>query len=159
MPFKKGRKPWNTGLTKETDKRIYQSSKKAKERFKDKTKHPMFGKHPKGYWKGKKRPDIKKLMKGEKNPLNRKEVRKKISISVKKYRKLHPEKHPMKRPEIRAKFKGRLNNRYGKSPKLPKWHKYNGKKFRSSWEVIFAKWLDKKGLTWQYEPKRFFFER
>lgn len=38
--------------------------------------------------------------------------------------------------------------------------KYKGQRykdiwFRSSWEVIFAQWLDSKGLEWVYEPKLF----
>src|SRR3990167_1772343 len=32
---------------------------------------------------------------------------------------------------------------------------YNGVRFRSSYEVRFAKALDARGIGWQYEPKRF----
>jgi hypothetical protein len=36
--------------------------------------------------------------------------------------------------------------------------KYRGIFFRSSWEVICAKWLDKNGYRWKYEPERFYFK-
>jgi len=32
---------------------------------------------------------------------------------------------------------------------------FNGKWFRSSWEVIFVKWCNEKNIEWLYEPKRF----
>jgi hypothetical protein len=35
---------------------------------------------------------------------------------------------------------------------------YKNTFFRSSWEAIVAQWLDKKGVTWIYEPQRFYFE-
>jgi predicted nuclease of restriction endonuclease-like RecB superfamily len=33
--------------------------------------------------------------------------------------------------------------------------KYKGIYMRSSWEVAYAKYLDKQGIKWQYEPKTF----
>src|SRR3990167_10804901 len=38
-----------------------------------------------------------------------------------------------------------------------KWKKikYKGYQMRSSWEVVFAKWLNKNKLEWKYEPKIF----
>ena len=30
---------------------------------------------------------------------------------------------------------------------------YKNIKFRSRWEVVFAKWLDENNLTWKYEPQ------
>lgn len=73
MVFKKGQKAWNKGLTRKTSKLIDEMSKKnrnwknprevikkmaksQKERLKDKTKHPMYGRDRKGpkngNWKG-----------------------------------------------------------------------------------------------------------
>jgi predicted nuclease of restriction endonuclease-like RecB superfamily len=49
---------------------------------------------------------------------------------------------------------GRKNGMYGKLPKYRK-IKYKGIKMRSSWEVAYAKYLDKQKINWQYEPKTF----
>jgi len=56
------------------------------------------------------------------------------------------------------KLRGKLNHRYGKSPVHPKRYKYKKYYFRSKWELRFAQYLDSKNLSWQYEPKRFYFE-
>jgi len=68
-----------------------------------------------------------------------------------------------KHPEIRKKVgsPGKLNPRYGKSSAHGKGNWYirkDGTKvwMRSSYEIAFAKWLDNRGLTWKYEPKRFY---
>lgn len=53
---------------------------------------------------------------------------------------------------------GKGNPSYGKPISNAKVTFYNGIKFKSTWEAIFAKWLDSKGFIWQYEPKRFFFD-
>jgi len=53
--------------------------------------------------------------------------------------------------------KGIKNGMFGKSTPHAKKSLYNGQWFRSSWEVVYAKWLDRQGYHWQYEPKRFFF--
>lgn len=37
-------------------------------------------------------------------------------------------------------------------------YNYNGTKMRSSWEVLFAAWLDSNSLEWEYEPKVFFYK-
>jgi hypothetical protein len=50
---------------------------------------------------------------------------------------------------------GSKNNRFGKKPIFLKNIKYNGISFRSTWEVAYAKWLDKQNIKWQYEPKIF----
>lgn len=58
--------------------------------------------------------------------------------------------------ERRAKISGRNSCHWGKTPKH--WLKrveYNGTKFRSTWEVRCAKALDRRGIRWGYEPKRF----
>jgi len=53
---------------------------------------------------------------------------------------------------------GKNHPRYGKPCNNVKGGFYKGIYFRSSWEILFAMWLDLKGYTWQYEPKRFYFE-
>lgn len=49
---------------------------------------------------------------------------------------------------------GKNSGMFGKVIK-PNWIEYNGQKFRSSWEVIYAKELDSKKIKWLYEPKTF----
>lgn len=58
-------------------------------------------------------------------------------------------------------FLGKNNHRYGKSSVHGKGEWYIRKDktkvwMRSSYEIAFAKWLDKKKLTWEYELKRFY---
>ncbi len=36
--------------------------------------------------------------------------------------------------------------------------KYQGTYMRSTWERLVAAWLDRCGIHWQYEPKRFYFD-
>ena len=53
---------------------------------------------------------------------------------------------------------GKNNPNFGKSCKRNfKRFNYKGIWFKSSWEKIFAKFLDKQKLTWEYEPERFEF--
>jgi hypothetical protein len=51
--------------------------------------------------------------------------------------------------------RGKLNHRFGKPPTHGKRIKYKGIKMRSSWEIAYAKYLDKNKIKWQYEPKTF----
>jgi hypothetical protein len=37
----------------------------------------------------------------------------------------------------------------------PTWIKYSGTWMRSNWEMVFAQYLDKQKIKWQYEPKTF----
>lgn len=67
-----------------------------------------------------------------------------------------------KRPEVRAKMRanhadvsGSKNNRFGKPPLHGKKQKYKDVWMRSSWEVLYAKYLDQKKIKWVYEPKTF----
>ncbi len=77
------------------------------------------------------------------------ETRRKISRALKE--------HPCYRAPERS-LKISLS-RLGKSCMINKHRElYNGIYFRSSWEVIFAKWLDRNNYLWKYEPKRFFFK-
>lgn len=86
----------------------------------------------------------------------------KVSIALKG--KKHTKEHNKKIKESCIKnchppiLKGKENNRYGKTPIHPKRYNYKGYCFRSSWELMFAKFLDSRNLTWEYEPKRFYFE-
>lgn len=49
-----------------------------------------------------------------------------------------------------------LNNpMFGKKPAYAKRVKYGNYFFRSSWEVAYAKYLDKNNVAWLYEPKIF----
>lgn len=80
-----------------------------------------------------------------------KEIRTKISKN-----------HGTRYPEVRAKisenhadFSGIRNPIYGKLPLHGKKSKYKGIWMRSSWEVKYAKYLDKNKIKWQYEPKTF----
>jgi hypothetical protein len=56
------------------------------------------------------------------------------------------------RAKISAANKGKNKGREGP---CVKWSEYNGRKFRSTWEVRFAKALDRRGIEWQYEATRF----
>jgi len=52
-------------------------------------------------------------------------------------------------------FKGRNHPNFGKSPRWKK-VKYNKDIcMRSTWEVLYAKYLDKNNIKWLYEPKTF----
>jgi hypothetical protein len=50
--------------------------------------------------------------------------------------------------------KGKENNRYGITP-TPKFMRYKNILMRSSWEVAYAKYLDKLCVKWEYETKTF----
>jgi hypothetical protein len=53
-------------------------------------------------------------------------------------------------------IKGRLNFWFGKHPFTHrKKIKYKNIRMRSGWEVAYAKYLDKRGIKWQYESKTF----
>jgi predicted nuclease of restriction endonuclease-like RecB superfamily len=49
----------------------------------------------------------------------------------------------------------RNNPRFGKPTPHGKHIKYKNTWMRSSWEVAYAKYLDKNGIKWLYEPKTF----
>jgi len=50
---------------------------------------------------------------------------------------------------------GKNNHRFGKPASHSKGIYYKDIFMRSNWEVAYAKYLDKKGIQWQYEPKTF----
>lgn len=88
------------------------------------------------------------LMSGEKNPM---------------FGKTHTEESIIKMKEFQKKnlsIRGKNSNFYGKKPKhgIGEWYICNdGSKIwmRSSWEIKFAKYLDKYNIEWLYEPKLF----
>lgn len=51
--------------------------------------------------------------------------------------------------------RGKNASMFGKKPSKYKSGKYRGIKMRSSWEIAYAKYLDKQNVKWQYEPKTF----
>jgi len=52
--------------------------------------------------------------------------------------------------------RGKNNPMYGRPPVHGKRIKYNKILFRSTWEVEYAKYLDKHNTKWRYEPKVFY---
>ncbi len=52
------------------------------------------------------------------------------------------------------KIKGKNHYFFGKIMK-PHFVRYEGNWFRSSWEVVYAKYLDKHYIAWTYEPRAF----
>lgn len=50
---------------------------------------------------------------------------------------------------------GPKNPNFGKPPKHGKHEKYKGIWMRSSWEILYAKWLDRNNIKRLYEPKTF----
>lgn len=50
---------------------------------------------------------------------------------------------------------GRKNAMFGRIPTHGKRFKYHGFLMRSTWEVKYAKYLDKNEVKWEYEPKAF----
>ena len=52
--------------------------------------------------------------------------------------------------------KGRNNPGFGKLPRqVNRWNSYSGHNMRSSWEVLYAKWLDLHNIEWKYEARTF----
>lgn len=50
---------------------------------------------------------------------------------------------------------GKKNSMFGKLTPHGIWQTYKGHKMRSSWEVAYAKYLDKNNIKWLYESKTF----
>jgi hypothetical protein len=90
---------------------------------------------------GKKRPEHSKRMLGRDNPMFN--VHLKVKQSTKK--------------KISKAMKGNKNPMYGKTCPHSKYGQYNNIWMRSGYEIAYAKYLDKQGIKWQYEPKRFYF--
>lgn len=57
--------------------------------------------------------------------------------------------------KTREKLTGRNSPHWGKPPRHKPRIEYSGIKFRSTWEVRFAKRLDEFGIKWEYEKHRF----
>ncbi len=56
---------------------------------------------------------------------------------------------------LKGKYSGKNSGRFGKLSPHGKRIKYRGICFRSSWEVLYTKWLDKQHIKWLYESKTF----
>ena len=105
--------------------------------------NPFFGKHHTKEFKERMSEMKEGINIGKENPFYGKhhtEVTKKI-LSKKALGRKHTE-------EAKRKMRGRL-------PSHGKHIKYNNIWMRSSWEIKYAKYLDKKKLEWQYESKTF----
>jgi hypothetical protein len=70
--------------------------------------------------------------------------------------------HPMSKEiknkikeSMKGKNKGKRSALFGKPAPFIKKIKYKGIKMRSSWEVAYAKYLDRQGIKWLYESKTF----
>jgi len=68
------------------------------------------------------------------------------------YGKYHTEKFKKEQSE---RNKGQNNPSFGKVPSNGKRFWYKDNCFRSSWEYLYAKWLDKNKIKWSYEVKTF----
>ena len=55
---------------------------------------------------------------------------------------------------LSTQMKGSKNRRFGKTM-TPTWGEYQGVKMRSSWERLYALYLDTHNIRWQYENKTF----
>jgi hypothetical protein len=56
--------------------------------------------------------------------------------------------------KLQIRSKGKNNPMYGKVTH-GKYGTYKNIYMRSTWEIKFAKWLDKQNISWKYEPKTF----
>jgi len=104
---------------------------------------------------GKKRPDASKKFR-ENNPMKNSKIKKKIIITMKDGRR-KGKNHPLygkKRPEQSLRMKGK-NNPIFTRPSYGNGAYYRKIYMRSSWEIAYAKWLDKNGIEWQYESDTF----
>ena len=140
--------------TKEHSKKI---AKKAKERFKDPKNHPMYNKnHTKEtiekiklnngkYWLN------KHLSKEHKEKLRKSKLGIKLGYSIIRRGKGNPN-YGKKHPGLNS---GKDNVNFGKAPSHGKREKYKDVSMRSSWEVAYAKYLDKNKIKWLYESKCF----
>lgn len=57
-----------------------------------------------------------------------------------------------------ARRRGEGHQWWGKTPMhgpRTHWHQYNGISLRSAYEVRFAREMDRRGMAWEYEPRRF----
>jgi len=60
----------------------------------------------------------------------------------------------IKRPKHSKLMSGKACHFYGK-PQRPHWGEYKNINMRSSWEIAYAKYLDKNNIKWEYEPDTF----
>jgi hypothetical protein len=98
-----------------------------------------------------------KSLKGRGNPnFNKGNTHNNKCIDCQKHISRHSERCRKCAGKINGKNQiGKLNHRFGKPPLHGKRIKYKNILMRSTWEAAYAKWLDKQGIQWQYEPKTF----
>jgi len=96
-----------------------------------------------------------KTLKGRGNPnFNKDNTHNNKCIDCKKH--IVKQSKRCKSCENKRRYKNPRNNpRFGKPPLHGKRIKYKGILMRSSWEIKYAKYLDKNKIKWQYEPKTF----
>jgi hypothetical protein len=169
-----------SGLCRSCANRISSTGRKHTQETKDKMsnsckgeKHHMWGKHHKKEsikkisqnvskaLTGKKRKsfskkwceNISKATSGENNPMfgkfHSKQTRDKMSKA-----KIGKKASESTRKKLSESRKGKKNSMFGKVTH-GKWGKYKGINMRSSWEILYAKYLDKNKIKWIYEPKAF----
>lgn len=71
-------------------------------------------------------------------------------------KKIYPYKNVKRCPKCST--KGKNNGMFGKIAKHGKRIKYKNILMRSSWEIVFAQFLDLSGIGYLYESKRFYFK-
>lgn len=131
ISIKKGGYPKGTKFTKEHKKKIKESNIK------------YYREHP-------------NIHKGTKNPRYGKKWSNTERIRISENTKI-----AMQRPEVKKKHLENLPDRHGKNNSQygkithGKSGKYKGIWMRSSWEISYAKYLDRNKIKWFYEPKVF----
>jgi len=138
-----------------------ESKRKMRENHADfsKEKHPRYKYIPKKqlydlYWR--KELSINKISK--KLRYSEKAIRNRLieyNISRRTLSKALRGKHCSPKTEFKkGQHIGKDSFNFGKPPK-PKWGIYKGINMRSSWEIKYAKYLDRNNINWQYESKTF----
>lgn len=88
------------------------------------------------------------------NPAKKLDVRKKMS-KIRKGRKLTKSWKKKIKESCKGINKGNKNGMFGIPTPHPKGGKYKDIGMRSSYEIAYAKYLDKNNIKWKYESKRF----
>ncbi len=150
---------WNTGLTKETDSRVKRQSEKVGATVHEyHQEHPELGermskeRHERYYSKEWQESEAGKRslaagFSNERQPTKEQLIRrgKALSVTLKK------------KPKDSFFFKKGHTPYFHTHPKWKSGHRpdLNGQYFRSSWEANFARLLNLKKISWEYEPETF----
>jgi extradiol dioxygenase family protein len=113
-----------------------------------------------GYWTGKKRGPHTDEWKAAIGDGNRgrtlaAETKEAIRLALLGHKHSEATRQRIKEGLIGKVRSGPANHRWGKPPSHGQRIEYRGIVFRSSYEVRFAKALDRDGIPWEYEPKVF----